>query len=301
MIAAHSYHKMNWEVKRRIKERESTALLRKWRRQLRWMTRRKCMTPRNCSVERKTPKANPLMTRMAQSWLMLTKRWREHFQEVLNRPPPEIQTDLPEIPPLAIRTGPITWVEAKKMHWRPWLGKGEWILQEVLFTLLSKIWNGEDIPMDWKLRLLVKLPKGDLSDCTTLRGIMSLSIASKVLSSTILTTMEDPMGENLWDEQAEFYQELLCWDQITTLRLIIEQTLEWNTGLYMVFLDFEEAFDSMVSGQGMAWGKDNQAIWNEDWDMARMSTQPPSLPSDTRLGYKVRVWWNLDKNKVPCT
>ena len=62
---------------------------------------------------------------------------------------------------------------------------------------MSKIWNGEDIPTDWKLRLLVKIPKGDLSDCANLRGIMSLSIASKVLSRTILTTMQDLMGETL--------------------------------------------------------------------------------------------------------
>ena len=25
----------------------------------------------------------------------------------------------------------------------------------------------------------------------------------------------------------------------------MEQTLEWNTGLYMVFMDFEKAFDSI--------------------------------------------------------
>ena len=37
----------------------------------------------------------------------------------------------------------------------------------VYYTLLIKIWNVENIPMDWKLRLLVKLPKkGDLSDYT---------------------------------------------------------------------------------------------------------------------------------------
>ena len=35
------------------------------------------------------------------------------LQEVLNRPPPAIQTDLPEVPPLAIRTGPTTRAEVK--------------------------------------------------------------------------------------------------------------------------------------------------------------------------------------------
>ena len=27
--------------------------------------------------------------------------------------------------------------------------------------------------------------------------------------------------------------------------IIVEQTLEWNTGLYLVFVDFEKAFDSV--------------------------------------------------------
>ena len=37
-------------------------------------------------------------------------RWREHFNEVLNRPPPMSQTGAP---PLAIKPGPITKAEVK--------------------------------------------------------------------------------------------------------------------------------------------------------------------------------------------
>ena len=46
-------------------------------------------------------------------------------------------------------------------------------------------------------------------------------------------------------EKAGLRKERSCCDQIATLMIIVEQTLEWNTGLYMVFVDFEKAFDSI--------------------------------------------------------
>ncbi|VDP51730.1 unnamed protein product [Schistosoma margrebowiei] len=37
----------------------------------------------------------------------------------------------------------------------------------------------------------------------------------------------------------------MCTDQIKTLRIIIEQSVEWNTSLYIKFLDYEKASDSV--------------------------------------------------------
>ena len=111
---------------------------------------------------------------------------------------------------------------------------------------LDKTWTVEDSPQDWKLGLLVKLPKkGDLSLCTNWRGIMLLTISSKVLCRIILERMKDALDSRLQDEQAGFRKEQSYCDQIATLRIIVEQTLEWNTSLYMVFIDFEKAFDSI--------------------------------------------------------
>src|SRR4029434_916052 len=36
-----------------------------------------------------------------------------------------------------------------------------------------------------------------------------------------------------------------CTDHIATLRIIIEQSIEWNTSHYINFIDFEKAFDSL--------------------------------------------------------
>ena len=57
--------------------------------------------------------------------------------------------------------------------------------------------------------------------------------------------MKDALDGRLRDEQAGFCKERSCCDQIATLRIIVEQTLQWNTGLYMVFVDFEKAFGSI--------------------------------------------------------
>ncbi|VDP11066.1 unnamed protein product [Schistosoma margrebowiei] len=35
-----------------------------------------------------------------------------------------------------------------------------------------------------------------------------------------------------------------CIDQITTLRIIVEQSIEWNPSLYINFIDYVKAFDS---------------------------------------------------------
>ncbi len=94
--------------------------------------------------------------------------------------------------------------------------------------------------------LIVKLPKkGDLSTCGNWRGIMLLSIPSKVMCRIILERIQNALDNKLRTEQAGFRKEKSCTDQIATLRIIIEQTLEWQSTLYMNFIDFEKAFDSI--------------------------------------------------------
>ena len=74
---------------------------------------------------------------------------------------------------------------------------------------------------------------------------MLLTVASKVLHKIALERMKDTLEGRLWDEQAGFRKERSCCDQIATVRIIVEQTLEWSIGLYMIFVDFEKAFDSI--------------------------------------------------------
>nr|KAG5708190.1 hypothetical protein BaRGS_021124 [Batillaria attramentaria] len=88
----------------------------------------------------------------------------------------------------------------------------------MLHSLFSKIWEKEEVPAQWKEGIIIKLPKkGDLRDCSNYRGIMLLSVPGKIAS----------------------------------LRIIVEQSLEWNSPLYINFIDYEKAFDSV----------DREALW----------------------------------------
>ena len=62
--------------------------------------------------------------------------------------------------------------------------------------------------------------------------------------------MKDSVDKTLRDEQAGFRPNRSCTAQIAPLRIIVEQSVEWQSSLYINFIDFEKAFDS-VNREGM--------------------------------------------------
>ena len=120
------------------------------------------------------------------------------------------------------------------------------IQTSMLHPLLSKIWEQEKVPEDWKKRHLVKLPKnGNLSSCGNWRGIMLPSISGKVLTRIMLERLKTTLDKRLHDEQAGFRQDRSCADHSATMRIITEQSLEWQAPLYAVLVDFQKTFDSV--------------------------------------------------------
>ena len=61
----------------------------------------------------------------------------------------------------------------------------------------------------------------------------------------ILERLREAVDTRLHDNQAGFRKGRSCADQITTLRIIIEQSLEWKSPLYINFIDSEKAFYSV--------------------------------------------------------
>ena len=89
----------------------------------------------------------------------------------------------------------------------------------------------------------MKLPKkGGLGSCQNWRGIQLLSLASKVLTRILLEQIKRAVDECIRDEQAGFRSWRSCTDLNATLRIIIEQSLEWRLPLYITFVDFRKAF-----------------------------------------------------------
>ena len=70
-------------------------------------------------------------------------------------------------------------------------------------------------------------------------------IPAKILGRAIIMRMRDEVDKILREEQAGFRPKRGTLEQIFVLRNIIEQTYEWNDNIYMIFVDFQKAFDSI--------------------------------------------------------
>ena len=188
-------------------------------------------------------------------------RWKEHFESLLNRPDPMTVPDIQaarEV--LDINTDPPTLIEVKAAIKAMKSGKAggldgvtadmlkaEDVMTPILLrSILERIWNSEETPESWTTGLIVKLPKkGDLSDCNNWRGITLLSITSKILSRIVHRRISETLDIHLRQEQAGFRPGRSCSEHIFTLRQILEQSHEWNSSLYINFLDFKKALDSV--------------------------------------------------------
>jgi hypothetical protein len=102
------------------------------------------------------------------------------------------------------------------------------------------------MPAVWKKGVIVKLPKkGDLTECSNWGGITILNSLNKLLAMIVQARISGKMENQLRENQAGFRKNRGCIDQSNTLRITIEQSNEWNSPLFIAFVDFERAFDSI--------------------------------------------------------
>ena len=193
----------------------------------------------------------------------ILNRWREHFSEVLNRTDPDqpiTEDDIGEAEIEEISTEHVSEREVEDAVKKLKNGKAagidsitaELLKADVKYTsvkvkkLIDMIWRQETVPKNWKKGLIVKIPKkGDLKECKNWRGITLLPLVSKVLCGIILERIRNGTDKKLRKEQAGFRKGRGTTEQIFILRNIIEQVNEWQSTLYINFIDFEKAFDSI--------------------------------------------------------
>lgn len=177
------------------------------------------------------------------------KRWVEHFEELLDRPVPERPPDIqPADTDLTINCDIPTKTEIRRAINMLKNGKAAGLDKipaeaikadtetsvSIPFNLFKKIWVEESIPEEWKEGMLIKLPqKGATMEYSNYRGIMILSVPGKVLNRILLDRISKAcaVDPKLRDQQAEFRSNILCADQIASLRIIIQQSLEWKSPL----------------------------------------------------------------------
>jgi hypothetical protein len=65
------------------------------------------------------------------------------------------------------------------------------------------------------------------------------------ITRIILNRIKQAVEIMVRKEEADFRMNRSCVDHINTLRIIIQQSMEWNSPLYMIFVDLEKAFDKV--------------------------------------------------------
>ena len=140
-----------------------------------------------------------------QGSLLMTQRereqeehWTEHLREILNRLPPTEDANIPEaaddldiITAVPEKEQIIKAIKSLKNGKAPGhdnlnaqLFKADpQLAATILQPLLAAIWEGEEVPADWRKGVIIRIPKkGALGDFNNWHGITLLSVPNKILA-----------------------------------------------------------------------------------------------------------------------
>ena len=191
-------------------------------------------------------------------------RWSEHFQKLLNVPGDiehealvNIQqritnTCLDEIPNMDEMARAIAGLKDGKAPGGDGIPAEVWKhggdnLSNRLHQLITKAWEEGSVPQAWKDASIVTIyKKGDRTDCGNYRGISLLSIAGKIFARILLNRLSIHITPEVVPEtQCGFRSNRSTADMIFCLRQLQEKCTEQDRPLYIVFVDFTKAFDTV--------------------------------------------------------
>ena len=179
-------------------------------------------------------------------------RWSEYFQKLLNVPgdidhealdniPQRItKTSLDDIPTMDEKARAIAGLKDGK-------APGGDNLFSRLHQLITNAWEMGSVPQAWKDASIITIyKKGDRTDCGKYRDISLLSIAGKIFARILLNILSTHITPEVVPEtQCGFRGNRSTIDMILFLRQLQEKCIEQDRPLYMVFVDFSKAFDTV--------------------------------------------------------
>uniref|UniRef100_H2YG38 Endonuclease/exonuclease/phosphatase domain-containing protein n=1 Tax=Ciona savignyi TaxID=51511 RepID=H2YG38_CIOSA len=119
-------------------------------------------------------------------------------------------------------------------------------LEAFYHKLCCKIWNDQKWPADWVKSVFVPIEKGDTLQCTNNRTIALINHSSKILLKILAKGMLGKMETEIAKEQAGFKAGTGTRNQILNLKMVIEKSREHNRDLFICFVDYTKAFDSVA-------------------------------------------------------
>ena len=120
-------------------------------------------------------------------------------------------------------------------------------LSNRLHRWIIKVWEEGHVPQAWKDANIVTIyKKRDRTECGNYRGISLLSAAGKIFARILLNRLSSHITPEVVSEtQCGFRSNRNTVDMIFCLRQLQEKCIEQDRPLYIVFVDFTKAFDTV--------------------------------------------------------
>ena len=122
------------------------------------------------------------------------------------------------------------------------------VIHNHILRICNSVFENEIPPEDWKINIVIPIPKKSLSrtlQTSDFRGISMMSIPAKIYNRLILNRIYDEINKKLRINQAGFRRNMNTTQQINTIRRILEGFKEKQLPLVCSFVDFTKAFDSI--------------------------------------------------------
>ncbi|KAG7301329.1 hypothetical protein JYU34_014259 [Plutella xylostella] len=119
-------------------------------------------------------------------------------------------------------------------------------LNRPLQDLFNNVVETKQAPKQWSASITTLLhKKGDRDNLGNYRPISQMSNIYKIFSKILLNRLSKILDENQPREQAGFRKNFSTIDHIHVVTQLIEKTKEYGKTLYICFIDFTKAFDSL--------------------------------------------------------
>ena len=122
------------------------------------------------------------------------------------------------------------------------------IIMPFLHPFFNYLFNNGLFPDEWSVAVIQPLhKKGDVNQPDNYRGISLLDICSKLYTFILNKRLTDWIEVNgvLGEEQAGFRENRCTTDHVFTLMACIQKQLLRHRKLYVAFIDFKKAFDTV--------------------------------------------------------
>jgi hypothetical protein len=119
---------------------------------------------------------------------------------------------------------------------------------DFLVKLFNHLFDNGIYPSNWAESIIMPLfKKGNVNNVNNYRGISLCDISGKIYSSVINNRLQEWVSQNniTGEYQAGFKKDYSTIDHIFTLLAAVQKQFVENKKLYVAFVDFEKAFDSI--------------------------------------------------------